>query len=147
MADEQVEGVETATAQASESETQTERQEAVQDDQQRKRNDAEYNWAETRRKLEEHERVIREQREIIDRMQKPPEQPEEDLSGLSKEDIITVGQHEKLSAKIVKKEVADIPVLIAIFIINTIEASIVKYAAGKIIVAKRIIVGIFPYPV
>jgi hypothetical protein len=107
MADEQIEGVEQAVAQASESETQTERQETVQDDQTRRRNDAEYNWAETRRKLDEHERVIREQREIIDRLQKSPEEPEEDLSTLSKEDIITVGQHERLSAKIAKKEVSE----------------------------------------
>ena len=95
--------VETAVAQATESEQTSDRQEEAQQPQQIKRNDVDYNWGEARRKMEQLERKSREQEEIIARMQKAQQPAEEDFSTLSDDDIITVKQHKKMTATIARQ--------------------------------------------
>jgi hypothetical protein len=107
MPDEEVESVEMAVAQAPESE-QAEPQEqkqvdAQQEIQDRKRKDLDYNWAEARRKMEQLERRARDQDELIASLTRPQLPPEEDFSNLSDDDIITVKQHQYMSAKIARQ--------------------------------------------
>lgn len=84
-----------AVVQSQEAETtQTERVESEQD--RRKRNDAEYNWAEARRAMQERDRRITELEQQVNK-QKKQEAPEEDeLDKLGNDDIITRGHTEKL---------------------------------------------------
>jgi hypothetical protein len=80
---------------------QSERQEEAQVVQQQKRNDAEYNWAETRRKMDMLERENREHKEMLLKLQQKQLPPEEDeLEGLADDDILTVSQARKLAQKI-----------------------------------------------
>ena len=88
--------------QSTNSEQLSDRQEDIQQIQQRKRNDADYNWSETRRKMEQLERKSREQEELIARLSQKPEEPEEHLS---EDDIMTVGQFRKLAEKDVERRV------------------------------------------
>lgn len=83
------------TDQATESDDQQTERQQEQEKEASKRKDADYNWSEMRRKTQEHERLIREQQEIINRLSAKSE-PEEQLS---KDDLLTVGQYEKLGQK------------------------------------------------
>ena len=108
MPDEEKESVEPATqpevTQSTESdETHDVRQEEAKEVEQRKRNDVDYNWNEARRKMQELERRAQDQDELIARLSRRDAPVEDDLSKLSKDDIITVEQHEKLTAKIAKQ--------------------------------------------
>lgn len=78
----------------------------VQEDQQRKRNDAEYNWAEMRRKMQEKDQQIEELRHQFSQMseKKPSPEEEDNLSGLAEDDILTVAQARKLSQKMARNE-------------------------------------------
>jgi len=61
--------------------------------------DQEYNWNETRRKMRELERRAEEQDNLIQKLQsnREPSPPEEDLSKLSDDDIVTVRQAKNLA--------------------------------------------------
>jgi hypothetical protein len=72
--------------------------------QRKKRNDAEYNWAETRRKMEDLERQNRELAERVNQQRKPIDNSEEDeLAKLANDDILTVAQARKLATHLAKK--------------------------------------------
>jgi hypothetical protein len=92
-----------ATAQAPESEkVQDQRQESPED--RKKRNDLEYNWAESRRIMEEQKRQIREQNDYISKLTKPTQPQEDDeLDKLADDDIITKAHAKKLASKMAKE--------------------------------------------
>jgi hypothetical protein len=87
------------TDQTTESEDQqTERQEE-QKEQAPVRKDAEYNWSEARRKMQELERRTREQQEVIDRLSQGQQKSDDDeIANLSNDDILTVAQARKMQA-------------------------------------------------
>lgn len=84
-------------------ETHNVRQEDTSETEQRKRNDVEYNWSEARRKMQELERRSQEQDELIAKLSRKDAPDEDDLEKLSDDDIITVAQHKKMTAKIAKQ--------------------------------------------
>ena len=85
-----------ATDQATESvEEQAERQQP-QVEETSKRKDVDYNWSEARRRMAELERITREQQQTIDRLSKSHVPEEDDLEGLSNDDILTVAQAKKM---------------------------------------------------
>ena len=96
-----VENQSQAAAQAIESENALEHQES--EAQRKKRNDAEYNWAEARRAMQERDRQIRELQEQVQKLSTPIVE-EDDLSHLSKDDILNV----EVAQKLIKKEAAKI---------------------------------------
>ena len=66
--------------------------------------DQDRNWKEARRVQEEQKRRIREQEELIQRLQGPkPAQNDDDLDKLGDEDIVTKGQAKKLAAKMAEE--------------------------------------------
>lgn len=79
-------------------------QEAEQAEQ-RKRNDAEYNWAEMRRQMREKDQQIEElQKQFLSiNEKKAPKEEDDELAKLAKDDIITVEQAEKLAEKRARK--------------------------------------------
>lgn len=96
MNEEETMSVETPLQEAQEVAPPTEsEQRPVTAEEARKRNDAEYNWAETRRKLQEQERQIRERDAYIAQLknQHQPE-PEEEIS-LAEDDLPTYGHVKK----------------------------------------------------
>lgn len=102
MPEEQTESVEEtqeAASQPAESETQAVASETSQE---KARNDVEYNWAETRRKMKDLERQNREMQEELRSFKKPEPQPEEE-EHFSKDDILTYAQAEKLAEKKARK--------------------------------------------
>ena len=103
MPDEEIMDVVPDTVQSADSEQPSERQEEIQEVQQRKRNDAEYNWSEARRKMEQLERKSREQEEMIARLQQPKEEADDELNNLAEDDILTVSQARKLATKMAKQ--------------------------------------------
>jgi hypothetical protein len=81
-----------------------ERQEEVKDAQHAQRKDAEYNWSEARRKMQDLERRAQEQQELIERLShKPAPQEDDELSKLSEDDILTVAQARKLATKMARQ--------------------------------------------
>lgn len=93
-------------AQATQSEEHNDVSQESQEDQQRKRNDAEYNWAEMRRKMQEKDQQIDELRHQFSEMstKKPKPEEEDDLASLAEDDILTVAQARKLSQKMARSE-------------------------------------------
>lgn len=77
----------------------------VSEAEQRKRNDAEYNWAEMRRQMREKDQQIDELRRDYQSIARkdPPKEEEDELAGLAKDDILTVAQAEKIAHKMAKK--------------------------------------------
>lgn len=61
------------------------------------RKDADYNWAEARRKMQDLERRSQEQQEIINRLSKGAKSEDDDLANLSNDDILTVAQARRLN--------------------------------------------------
>jgi hypothetical protein len=90
-----------AVAQAAESQNAQEHEE--QEAQRRKRTDVEYNWAEARRAMQERDRQIRELQEQVQKLSSHPVE-DDDLSNLSKDDILNV----EVAQKLIKKEAAKI---------------------------------------
>lgn len=84
-------------------ETHDERQEEAKEVEQPKRKDVDYNWSEARRKMEALERRNEELGNEIQRLSQKNAPVEDDLSKLSDDDILTVAQHKKLTAKIAKQ--------------------------------------------
>lgn len=108
LSDEEKSNVEQETAQEVVQPTETDeshnvRQEEIQETEQRKRNDVEYNWNEARRKMQELERRAMEQDALIAQLSRKDAPVEDDLDKLSDDDIITVAQHKKMTAKIAKQ--------------------------------------------
>lgn len=67
-----------------------------------KRNDAEYNWNEARRKMQELERITQEQQAMIQKLTQEPEEDDE-LENLTNDDLLTVAQARKLAEREAKK--------------------------------------------
>lgn len=112
MPEEGNESVETEVSEvplAAETETtQDERQEPEQKAERRKRNDAEYSWAEVRRQIKDKDQQIDELRKQLSQNQ-PKAAPEEDEIGrLAEDDIITVAQAKKLAAKMAKQTAQEV---------------------------------------
>lgn len=84
------------------------RQEEVQGSPNRVISDQEYNWNETRRKMQELERRAQEQQELIYRLQTQQAQPleEDDLAKLADDDIVTAKQARVLAERMAR-EVAE----------------------------------------
>ena len=61
------------------------------------RNDADYNWKEVRRQLRDSEQIIREQRELINKLSTSKVDSESEDQRLSNDDYLTLGQAKKLS--------------------------------------------------
>ncbi len=81
----------------------------AQEAEQRTRNDAEYNWAEMRRQMREKDQQIEDLNNKFSSISQRQEIPEEDdLANLAKDDIITVGQAEKLADKRARKIAEDV---------------------------------------
>lgn len=92
-----------AVAQAAESETEhDDRQEKPKQAEPRKRNEAEHNWAETRRKMQELESKNREMQEQLTRLVPKPVPQEEDYG--IEDDAIVEGKH----VKSLKKELSEL---------------------------------------
>jgi len=77
----------------------------AQESEQRKRNDAEYNWAEMRRKMQEKDQQLEELKRQFSEFnnRKPNAEEEDELAKLAKDDIITVEQAEKLAERRARK--------------------------------------------
>lgn len=73
------------------------------------RGSVEYNWAESRRRMQELERMAQEQREEIARLKQAPQQQEEDdLARLADDDIVTAAQARKLAQKMARQVAEDV---------------------------------------
>lgn len=96
-----------AVAPATESEQLLERQEEAKVNKQR--DDQAYNWAESRRKMQELERQIKERDEYLSQLKKQNTPVEEDdLDKLADDDIVTKGNTKKLIQKEARKIAEDI---------------------------------------
>jgi len=106
---ESVEAEASAAPLATETEAvQDERPKEDQEAERRKRNDAEYNWAEARRQMRDKDQQIDELRKQLSHNQ-PKAAPEEDeLGKLAEDDIITVSQARKLAAKMAKQTAEEV---------------------------------------
>ena len=107
MAEEENVSVETpespASAQAPESE-QVHDERPEDKSERRKRNDAEYNWAETRRKMQELERQNEEMRAQVSRITQPSKpSDEDDLGKLGDDDLISAAQAKRMVNKMAKQ--------------------------------------------
>lgn len=107
MSEEETKSVEelvpAAAAPATESESEhNERPDKAKEAEQRKRNDVEHNWAESRRKMQELEKQNRDMQEQISRISPKPAPEEDDLSKLAEDDILTVAQARKLATKMAR---------------------------------------------
>jgi len=105
-----VEETQQATAQATESTEHNDVSQEAQQAEQRKRNDAEYNWAEMRRKMQEKDQQIDELKkqfsEISNRT--PTSEEEDELAKLAEDDILTVAQAKKLAQKMARNVAEDV---------------------------------------
>lgn len=72
---------------------------------QRKRNDAEYNWAEVRRTMRDRDQKIEELEKKLSQITNPQQQKsvEDDLDRLAEDDILTVAQAKKLMKHVASK--------------------------------------------
>lgn len=113
MSEEETKDVE-QVAQAAVPATETEQvhaessQESIQD--KKKRNDAEYNWAETRKKMQELDRQNREMAQELNSLKKQKEPPpaEDELDKMSDDDIMTKAQAKKMAERMAKKVAEDV---------------------------------------
>lgn len=107
MTDEETQSVTEEVAPPQEPEPQQDDpKEEVQPTPEPKRGDQEYNWRETRRKLEAMESQNRELKDKIDRMSGPQKNEDDDLAKLADDDIVTAKQARSLAAKMAR-QVAD----------------------------------------
>lgn len=75
------------------------------------KNDAEYNWAETRKKMQELDRQNRELADKLNAMEKPKapvHNDDDELDKLGDDDIMTKAQAKRLATKMAKEVVGDI---------------------------------------
>lgn len=79
------------------------------DEEQKTRNDQAYNWAESRREMQELKRRNQEFEQELQRLKQPAKPVEEDpLDRLADDDIITVSQVKKLVKKLARQESEDV---------------------------------------
>lgn len=111
MSEEENMGVETegfeAAAHATESTEHNDVSSEAEQAEQKKRNDAEYNWAEMRRLREKDRHKMEELEAELNRLKGPKKEEEDILSTLAKDDIITVEQAERLAEIRAKKVVEE----------------------------------------
>ena len=100
-----VEETQTEVAQSAESADHNDVSQEGQEAEQRKRNDAEYNWAEMRRQMREKDQQIEELTKQFSEINKrsASSEEEDELAALAKDDIITVAQAEKLAERRARK--------------------------------------------
>ena len=81
-----------------------------QEVEQRKRNDAEYNWAEMRRQMREKDQQIEELGRQFSEISKrnPPKEEIDELANLAEDDILTVAQARKLATKMARSVAEDV---------------------------------------
>ena len=96
----------TDIAQAAESEPVVEKKVESQEEK-RKRNDAEYNWAEARRKTQELERQNREMSDQLARLQQNKSPEVDELDALGEGDIVSKAQAKKLAEKMARQIVQE----------------------------------------
>ncbi|MFP3859232.1 MAG: hypothetical protein ACLFUW_00270 [Bacteroidales bacterium] len=77
---------------------------------QRKRNDAEYNWAEMRRQMREKDQQIEELRAQFSSIaeRQPSKKEEDELANLAEDDILTVAQAKKLAQKLARNVATEV---------------------------------------
>lgn len=99
-----------ATAQATDSAEHNDVSQEAQEAEQRKRNDAEYNWAEVRRQMREKDQQIEDLKRQFSKFadRKPTEEEEDELAKLAEDDILTVAQAKKLAQKMAKNVAMDV---------------------------------------
>jgi len=97
-------------AQPTETEEHNDVSHEAQEAEQRKRNDAEYNWAEMRRQMKEKDQQIEELRSQFSQItaRKPTEEEEDELAKLAEDDILTVAQAKKLAQKMARNVAEDV---------------------------------------
>lgn len=103
---EEIESVEEAVAQPEDSDVDHEEQREEEQEVQSapSRGSVEYNWAESRRRMQELERMAREQADEIARLKTPPRvEEEDDLATLADDDIVTAAQARKLAQKMARQ--------------------------------------------
>ncbi|NJL54191.1 hypothetical protein HC928_02745 [bacterium] len=115
MSDEENIGVEEessqALAEAAETEDSQETEESrSQEAERRKRNDAEYNWAEMRRQMKEKDYQIEELKKEFAKIAQKAASPseEEELSKLAEDDLLTVAQAKRLAQSIARKAAEEV---------------------------------------
>lgn len=99
-----VEETQEAIAQATESEGHNDVSIDAEEAEQRKRNDAEYNWGEMRRQMREKDQQIDELRNQFSQISNraPSQEEDDELARLAEDDILTVAQAKKLATKMAK---------------------------------------------
>lgn len=99
-----------AIAQATDSTEHNDVSQEAREAEQRKRNDAEYNWAEMRRKMQEKDQEIAELRQQFSEInkRKPTPEEEDELAKLAEDDILTVAQAKKLAQKMARNVAEDV---------------------------------------
>lgn len=98
-----------AGAQATETEVmQDDEARKQQEAEQRKRNDAEYNWAEMRRQMREKDQQIDDLNKRFSQLTPRPSPEEDDLSKLAEDDILTVAQAKKLATKMARNAAEEV---------------------------------------
>jgi hypothetical protein len=99
-----------AVAQATESIEHNDVSEGSSESEQRKRNDAEYNWAEMRRKMQEKDQQIEDLQNQFSQISKraPTPEEEDELAQLAEDDILTVAQAKKLAQRMARNVAEDV---------------------------------------
>lgn len=97
-----------ANVQANETEAHNDVSKEAKESEQRKRNDAEFNWAEMRRQSERDRQELANLKAELNQLKKAPQHEEDELATLAKDDILTVGQAEKLYEKRARKIAEDV---------------------------------------
>jgi hypothetical protein len=111
MSEEETVSVETEKVEASAPATETEQtaEKAETPQEKKRRNDVEYNWAESRRKMQDLERQNRDMQDQLHKLQPRPAEPEVDeLDNLADDDIVTKGQAKKMAAKLAREIAQDV---------------------------------------
>jgi hypothetical protein len=105
-----VEETQEATAQAAESVEHDDVSQEAQESEQSQRNDAEYNWAEMRRKMREKDQQIEELRNQFSQISRrePTQEEKDELEQLAEDDILTVAQAKKLAQKMARKTAEEV---------------------------------------
>lgn len=80
----------------------------AQEAENRKRNDAEHNWAEMRRKMREKDHQIDELKQQFQSMADKKPQEEDELANLAEDDILTVAQARKLAQKMARSTAEEV---------------------------------------
>lgn len=106
MSEEETVGVEDlATPQESEEAQQPAAEEQTN---QQVQSDADKNWAEARRKMRELERLAQQQQQLIEELRAAKQEPEEDISSIPDDEIVTARQAKALAKKLAQDAVKEV---------------------------------------